>query len=171
MFRPVVVIIRFYHSTHLRLFYTIRVAACLMRRSQHQNTPKHVVFLSKNITANQTHTVVLLTTHPLISSYTHNGDDRLQSLRRQLYQTEYKLYVSNYLLYSYIKKLHVSAGSCHHQVLSFNLLKILITLIKLIKYFIIILKIVLCKNTCYIKILEIFITHFILYIFNFQFQF
>ena len=37
MFRPVVAIIRFYHSTHLRLFYTIRVAACLMRRSQHQN--------------------------------------------------------------------------------------------------------------------------------------
>jgi len=36
MFRPVVAIIRFYHSTHLRLFYTIRVAACLMR-SQHQN--------------------------------------------------------------------------------------------------------------------------------------
>jgi len=35
MFRPVVVVIRFYHSTHLRLFYTIRVAACLMRRSQH----------------------------------------------------------------------------------------------------------------------------------------
>jgi len=32
-----VAIIRFYHSTHLRLFYTIRVAACLMRRSQHQN--------------------------------------------------------------------------------------------------------------------------------------
>jgi len=27
MFRPVVAIIRFYHSTHLRLFYTIRVAA------------------------------------------------------------------------------------------------------------------------------------------------
>ena len=37
MFRPVVAIIRFYHSTHLRLFYTIRVAACLMRRSQHEN--------------------------------------------------------------------------------------------------------------------------------------
>jgi len=37
MFRPVVAIIRFYYSTHLRLFYTIRVAACLMRRSQHQN--------------------------------------------------------------------------------------------------------------------------------------
>ena len=36
MFRPVVAIIRFYHSTHLRLFYTIRVAVCLMRRSQHQ---------------------------------------------------------------------------------------------------------------------------------------
>ena len=34
MFRPVVAIIRFYHSTHLRLFYTIRVAACLIRRSQ-----------------------------------------------------------------------------------------------------------------------------------------
>jgi hypothetical protein len=33
MFRPVVAIIRFYHSTHLRLFHTIRVAACLMRRS------------------------------------------------------------------------------------------------------------------------------------------
>ena len=32
MFRPVVAIIRFYHSTHLRLFYIIRVAACLMRR-------------------------------------------------------------------------------------------------------------------------------------------
>jgi len=31
MFRPVVAIIRFYHSTHLRLFYTIRVAACLVR--------------------------------------------------------------------------------------------------------------------------------------------
>jgi len=37
MFRPVVVIIRFYHSTHLKLFYTIRVAACWMRRSQHQH--------------------------------------------------------------------------------------------------------------------------------------
>ena len=37
MFRPIVAIIRFYHSTHLRLFYTVRVAACLMRRSQHQN--------------------------------------------------------------------------------------------------------------------------------------
>ena len=37
MFRPVVAIIRFYPSTHLRLFYTIRVAACLMRRPQHQN--------------------------------------------------------------------------------------------------------------------------------------
>jgi len=37
MFRPVAVIIRFYHSTHLRLFYTILVAACFMRRSQHQN--------------------------------------------------------------------------------------------------------------------------------------
>ena len=37
MFRPVVAIIRFCHSTHLRLFYTIRMAACLMRRSQHQN--------------------------------------------------------------------------------------------------------------------------------------
>ena len=37
MFRPVVSIISFYHSAHLRLFYTIRVAACLMRRSQHQN--------------------------------------------------------------------------------------------------------------------------------------
>ena len=36
MFRPVVTIIKFYHSTHLRLFYTIRVAACLMWRSQHQ---------------------------------------------------------------------------------------------------------------------------------------
>ena len=36
MFRPVVAIIRFYHSTHLRLFYTIRVAACLMRRAQLQ---------------------------------------------------------------------------------------------------------------------------------------
>ena len=35
-FRPVVAIIGFYHLTHLRLFYTIRVAACLMRRSQHQ---------------------------------------------------------------------------------------------------------------------------------------
>jgi len=38
MFRPVVAIIRFYHSTHLRLFYTFRVAACLMRRAQHQNS-------------------------------------------------------------------------------------------------------------------------------------
>jgi len=37
MFRPVVAIIRFYHSTHVRLFYTIRVATCLMMRSQHQN--------------------------------------------------------------------------------------------------------------------------------------
>ena len=37
MFRPVVAIIRFYHSTRLRLFYTIRMAACLMRRTQHQN--------------------------------------------------------------------------------------------------------------------------------------
>ena len=36
MFRPVVAIIRFYHSTHLRLFYTIHVATCLMI-SQHQN--------------------------------------------------------------------------------------------------------------------------------------
>jgi len=36
MFRPVVAIIRFYHSTHSRLFYTIREAACLLRRSQHQ---------------------------------------------------------------------------------------------------------------------------------------
>ena len=41
--------------------------------------PKHVVFLPKNITSNQTYTVVLLTIHPLISSYTHNGDDTLQS--------------------------------------------------------------------------------------------
>ena len=37
MFRPVVAIIRFYHSTRLRLFYAVRVAACLTRRSQHQN--------------------------------------------------------------------------------------------------------------------------------------
>jgi len=37
MFRPVVAIIRFYHSTRSSLFYTIRVVACLMRRSQHQN--------------------------------------------------------------------------------------------------------------------------------------
>ena len=37
MFRLVVDIIRFYQSNHLRLFYTIRVAACLMRRSEHQN--------------------------------------------------------------------------------------------------------------------------------------
>jgi len=37
MFRPVVAIITFYHSTPLRLFYTIRVTECLMRRSQHQN--------------------------------------------------------------------------------------------------------------------------------------
>ena len=36
MFRPEVAIIRFYHSTHLRLFYTVRVTAYLMRRSQHQ---------------------------------------------------------------------------------------------------------------------------------------
>ena len=34
---PVLAIIRFYHSTHLRLFYTFHVAVCLMRRSQHQN--------------------------------------------------------------------------------------------------------------------------------------
>ena len=34
MFRSVVAIIRFYHSIILKLFYTIRVAACLMRRSQ-----------------------------------------------------------------------------------------------------------------------------------------
>ena len=27
MFRPVVAIVMFYHSTHLRFFYTIRVAA------------------------------------------------------------------------------------------------------------------------------------------------
>ena len=27
MFQPVVAIITFYHSTHLKLFYTIRVAA------------------------------------------------------------------------------------------------------------------------------------------------
>jgi len=39
--------------------------------------PKPVVFLSKNITYNETHTVVLMTTNPLISSYTHNGDDTL----------------------------------------------------------------------------------------------
>jgi len=45
MFRPVVAIIRFYHSTHLRLFYTTRVAACLMRRSQHQNPCWSIVFL------------------------------------------------------------------------------------------------------------------------------
>jgi len=38
MFRPVVAIIRFYHSTHLRLFYTIRVVVCLMRRFHHQYT-------------------------------------------------------------------------------------------------------------------------------------
>ena len=31
MFRPVLAIIRFYHSTHLRLFYTIRVAAAATR--------------------------------------------------------------------------------------------------------------------------------------------
>jgi hypothetical protein len=37
MFLPVVAIIRFNHSTNLRLFYTIRVAACLMRRSQREN--------------------------------------------------------------------------------------------------------------------------------------
>jgi len=37
MFWLVMAIIRFYYSTHIRLFYTIRVAACLMRRSQHQN--------------------------------------------------------------------------------------------------------------------------------------
>ena len=37
MFRPLVAIIRFYHSTHLRLFCTIRVVACLMRRFEHQN--------------------------------------------------------------------------------------------------------------------------------------
>ena len=43
MFRPVVAIIRFYHSTRLRLFYTIRVAACLMRRSQHQNPCRSIV--------------------------------------------------------------------------------------------------------------------------------
>jgi len=30
------------------------------------------------------------------------------------------------MLYSYIKKLHVSAGSDHHQVLSFDLLKIIL---------------------------------------------
>jgi len=35
MFRPVVAIIWFYHLTDL--FYTIRVAACLMGRSQHQS--------------------------------------------------------------------------------------------------------------------------------------
>ena len=29
MFRPVVAIIRFYHSTHLRLFCTISVAVCI----------------------------------------------------------------------------------------------------------------------------------------------
>jgi len=28
MFRPVMAIIRFYHSTHWRLFYTVRVTAC-----------------------------------------------------------------------------------------------------------------------------------------------
>jgi len=37
MFRPVVAITRLYQSTHLRLFYTIRVAAWFMRISQHQN--------------------------------------------------------------------------------------------------------------------------------------
>jgi len=40
-----VAIIRFYHSTHLRLFYTIRVVACLMRRSQHQNPYWSIVSL------------------------------------------------------------------------------------------------------------------------------
>jgi len=29
IFFPIVIIIRFYHSTHLRLFYTIRVTTCL----------------------------------------------------------------------------------------------------------------------------------------------
>jgi len=31
MFRPVMAINNFYHSTHLSLFYIIRLAACLMR--------------------------------------------------------------------------------------------------------------------------------------------
>ena len=57
MFRPVVAIIRFYHSTRLRLFYTVRVVACLLRRSQHQNPCWSI----------ETYTVVLLTTYPLIS--------------------------------------------------------------------------------------------------------
>jgi len=37
MFGPIVAISRFYHLTHLRLFYTICMAAFLMRRSRHQN--------------------------------------------------------------------------------------------------------------------------------------
>ena len=53
MFRPVVAILSFYHSTHLRLFYTIRMAACLMRRSEHQNpcwsiVPLYWVLCSNN---------------------------------------------------------------------------------------------------------------------------
>ena len=49
MFRPVVAIIRFYHSTHLRLFYTIRVAACLVGRSQHQN-PSNLITVQQDAT-------------------------------------------------------------------------------------------------------------------------
>jgi len=52
MFRPLVIIIRFYHSTHLRLFYTIRVAACLMRRSQHQNPCRRSTQVTQTIHRN-----------------------------------------------------------------------------------------------------------------------
>ena len=51
MFRQVVAIIRFYHSTHLRLFYTIRMAACLMKRYQHQNHTPSVEVPCSNMTA------------------------------------------------------------------------------------------------------------------------
>ena len=45
MFRPEVAIINFYHSTHLRLFYTIRVTAFLTRRSQRQTPCWSIVSL------------------------------------------------------------------------------------------------------------------------------
>jgi len=48
MFRPVVAIIRFYHSTHLRFFYTFALAACLMRRS-------HTHLLVHKYTTDMTH--------------------------------------------------------------------------------------------------------------------
>jgi hypothetical protein len=56
MFRPVVAIVRFNPSTHLRLFYTIRVAVCLMRRSS----------TSKPLLENSTFTLGVLVNHVII---------------------------------------------------------------------------------------------------------